>query len=76
MTSPFRVQYGPWAVILMATGLTLALGHPDIWTTWLYPLYYVALLFPRQVEDDKRCAAKYGPLWKQYCKKVPYRIVP
>lgn len=62
--------------ILMATGLTLALGHWGVWSTWLYPLYYVALLFPRQHDDDKRCAAKYGPLWKTYCEKVPYRIVP
>ncbi len=62
--------------ILMATGLTLALGRPDVWTTWLYPLYYVALLVPRQVDDDRRCALKYGPLWREYCSKVPYRIVP
>ncbi len=60
----------------MATGLTLALGHPEVWTTWLYPLYYVALLVPRQVDDDRRCALKYGPLSAEYCARVPYRIVP
>jgi protein-S-isoprenylcysteine O-methyltransferase Ste14 len=62
--------------ILMATGLTLALGRPGAWATWLYPLYYVALLVPRQIDDDRRCATKYGPLWKVYCERVPYRIVP
>jgi delta14-sterol reductase len=62
--------------IFMATGLTLALGRPDVWATWLYPLYYVALLVPRQIDDDRRCAAKYGRLWKEYCARVPYRIVP
>lgn len=62
--------------ILMATGLTLALGHPGTWQAWLYPLYYVALLFPRQYADDQRCAEKYGPLWQQYVKQVPYRIIP
>jgi protein-S-isoprenylcysteine O-methyltransferase Ste14 len=61
---------------LMATGLTLSLGHPDVWTTWLYPLYYVVLLVPRQIDDDRRCADKYGSLWRAYCSKVPYRIVP
>lgn len=61
---------------LMATGLTLALARPDVWTTWLYPLYYVALLVPRQLDDDRRCALKYGPLWTEYCSKVRYRIVP
>ena len=62
--------------ILMATGLTLALGHPGTWQAWLYPLYYVALLFPRQYADDRRCAEKYGPLWAEYVKRVPYRIIP
>ena len=62
--------------ILMATGLALALGWPlDPWP-WLYPLYYVALLFPRQADDDRRCAAKYGALWEEYRKRVPYRIIP
>ena len=62
--------------ILMATGLTLALGRPEVWTTWLYPLYYVALLVPRERDDDRRCAAKYGALWTRYCEQVPYRIIP
>lgn len=62
--------------ILMATGIVLATGHPlTIWP-WLYPLYYVALLFPRQMDDDKRCAMKYGALWDEYVKKVPYKIIP
>jgi protein-S-isoprenylcysteine O-methyltransferase Ste14 len=62
--------------ILMATGLALALGRiSDPWP-WLYPLYYVALLFPRERDDDKRCAAKYGPLWEEYKRKVPIRIIP
>lgn len=62
--------------VLMAVGLTLALGWPlDPWP-WLYPLYYVALLVPRQLDDDRRCAAKYGALWVEYCRRVPYRIIP
>jgi delta14-sterol reductase len=62
--------------ILMATGIVLCAGHPlSIWP-WLYPLYYVALLIPRQIADDKLCSRKYGPLWDQYVKKVPYRIIP
>jgi delta14-sterol reductase len=62
--------------ILMATGLTLALGHPTNVFVWLYPVYYIALLFPRQRDDDARCAKKYGALWQTYCRKVPYRIIP
>lgn len=62
--------------ILMATGIILCVGYPLLPWPWLYPLYYVVLLFPRQIDDDKRCAEKYGPLWKQYVAKVPKRIIP
>jgi delta14-sterol reductase len=62
--------------ILMATGLTLCLGHPLALAPWLYPLYYVALLFPRQHFDDRRCAERYGPLWAEYRRRVPSRIIP
>ncbi|MFT6231131.1 MAG: delta14-sterol reductase [Myxococcota bacterium] len=62
--------------ILMATGIALSLGHPTSPWPWLYPLYYVLLLVPRERDDDARCAARYRPLWQQYGAKVPYRIVP
>lgn len=43
---------------------------------WLYPLYYIALFIPRQIDDDAVCKAKYGAKWDEYCMSVPYRIVP
>jgi protein-S-isoprenylcysteine O-methyltransferase Ste14 len=60
----------------MATGLALSLGYPNAFWSWLYPLYYVALLVPRQIDDDRRCAQKYGPLWDEYQRAVPKRIIP
>ena len=62
--------------LLMACGLALSLGWPLVLGPWLYPLYYVALLLPRERDDDRRCAVKYGPLWEQYRREVPWRIVP
>lgn len=62
--------------VLMGTGIALAAGFPSMIWPWLYPLYYVLLLFPRQMDDDKRCEKKYGPLWKEYTQKVKYRIIP
>ena len=60
----------------MASGIVISIGHLLLPWPWLYPLYYVALLFPRQIDDDKRCAEKYGALWDEYLKKVPFRIIP
>lgn len=62
--------------VLMAVGLTLALGWPSLAVPWLYPLYYVLLLGARERDDNRRCEAKYGELWHQYREKVPWRIVP
>ena len=62
--------------LLMASALALSLGHPTALGPWLYPLYYVALLVPRQLDDDRRCAAKYGPLWDEYRRRVPKHIIP
>jgi Delta14-sterol reductase len=62
--------------LLMASGLALSLGYPgEIWP-WLYPAYYVGLLVPRQFDDDRRCAQKYGALWADYQRAVPRRIIP
>jgi len=62
--------------LLMASALALCLGYPRAIWPWLYPIYYIALLVPRQLDDDRRCAQKYGELWKEYRRAVPHRIVP
>ena len=62
--------------ILMATGLALALGWPGEIGPWLYPIYYLIFLLPRERDDDLRCAKKYGALWDAYRARVPWRIVP
>lgn len=62
--------------ILMATGIILCTGYPGMIWPWLYPIYYILLLFTRQSDDDRRCSAKYGELWDEYKKRVPWRIIP
>jgi delta14-sterol reductase len=60
--------------VLMASGLALALWPAS--GPWSYPLYYMLLLIPRERDDDRRCAEKYGALWDRYRAAVPWRIVP
>jgi protein-S-isoprenylcysteine O-methyltransferase Ste14 len=62
--------------VLMSLAIALSVGYPGIIWVWLYPLYYIVLLSTRQIDDDKRCSYKYGNLWKDYTKKVKYRIIP
>ncbi len=62
--------------IIQAIAVALACGYPGLWMVWLYPAYYIGLMFSRQADDDKVCRAKYGELWDQYTAKVKYKIIP
>jgi hypothetical protein len=44
--------------------------------TYFYLVFFVILLLHRQIRDDEACREKYGSDWDEYCKKVPYRIIP
>eukprot|EP01116_Phalansterium_solitarium_P002853 TRINITY_DN1316_c0_g1_i1.p1 TRINITY_DN1316_c0_g1~~TRINITY_DN1316_c0_g1_i1.p1 ORF type:complete len:382 (+),score=-59.41 TRINITY_DN1316_c0_g1_i1:61-1206(+) len=61
--------------ILMAIGIAIP-GGLHSWVPWLYPLYYVVLLFPRERDDNSICKIKYGAHWLEYEQLVPYRIIP
>lgn len=43
---------------------------------WLYPIFLTILLIVFAVEDDKRCAKKYGLSWDEYKSRVKYVIFP
>lgn len=62
--------------IIQAIAIALASGYPAVLGVWLYPIYYVGLLFTRERDDNVRCKAKYGDLWDKYTAKVKYRIIP
>ena len=62
--------------IIQATAIALASGYFGVWMVWLYPAYYIGLMFSRQADDDKICKEKYGDLWDQYTQKVKYKIIP
>lgn len=62
--------------IIQAVAVALSSGYFGVWMVWLYPAYYVGLMFTRQADDDKVCKKKYGKLWDEYTKKVKYKIIP
>jgi delta14-sterol reductase len=43
---------------------------------FLLPLSLLVLLGQRAARDDKKCRAKYGELWAEYCKRARFRIIP
>lgn len=48
--------------------------------TYFAPFFYVIfltiLLTHRSIRDDHKCRNKYGSYWEEYCKLVPYKIIP
>eukprot|EP01134_Creolimax_fragrantissima_P005448 CFRG5448T1 len=44
------------------------------------PYFYIfqmtCLLIGRIFRDEQRCKGKYGAFWDEYCKAVPYRLIP
>jgi delta14-sterol reductase len=43
---------------------------------FLVPLWLTIFLPHRAWRDDKRCRAKYGQLWAQYCSHARFRMIP
>jgi 7-dehydrocholesterol reductase len=41
-----------------------------------YLIFLILLLLDRARRQEKRCQAKYGLYWQQYCTKVPYKLIP
>lgn len=63
---------GDW---LMGLSWSLSCGFGRF-LPYFYPFYFAILLLHREWRDARHCAAKYGPDWERYTKKVRWRIVP
>lgn len=63
------------AEITLALCWTLPAGFSHV-LPYAYVAFLTALLVDRAGRDDRRCRAKYGAKWDEYCQRVRYRIVP
>ena len=43
---------------------------------YFYVVFLTILLFHRAKRDDVKCRLKYGKYWEEYCKEVPYKVIP
>jgi 7-dehydrocholesterol reductase len=43
---------------------------------YTYAFWLVILLTHRTFRDDTKCREKYGKYWDEYCRRVPYKIIP
>lgn len=53
----------------------LTTGFEHVWP-YALPLSLLGLLTQRAARDDKKCASKYGDVWKAYCARARFRMIP
>ena len=61
--------------IMLYTAIALCTGLRSV-VPFLLPLWLCVLLSHRAWRDEKRCRAKYGELWDQYCARAKFRMLP
>ncbi|CAL8395582.1 unnamed protein product [Arctogadus glacialis] len=61
--------------LIMALAWSLPCGFGHL-LPWYYMIYFVILLVHRDARDTSDCRRKYGSAWDDYCRAVPYRIIP
>jgi 7-dehydrocholesterol reductase len=69
-------RHFPYATeIAVAVCWTVPCGLSRL-SPWLYPIFLAGLLIHRSERDELRCSGKYGTAWREYCRRVPWRIIP
>jgi 7-dehydrocholesterol reductase len=61
--------------MLLALTWSLPAGTQNF-LPYFYLMFLTILLVDRAGRDDLRCRTKYGDAWKEYCRRVPYKILP
>ena len=66
-------HYVPEILLALAWSLPAGFTH---FIPYFYVIYLTILLVDRATRDDRRCHRKYGAAWEEYCRRVPWKIIP
>jgi 7-dehydrocholesterol reductase len=66
-------HYVPEIILALAWSLPAGFTH---FAPYFYVVFLTILLTDRATRDDKRCRKKYGVAWDEYCRRVPWKIIP
>jgi len=61
--------------LIGCSAYSLACGYGHI-LPYFYVIFLTILLVHRCRRDEHRCKNKYGSAWDEYCRKVPWRMIP
>ncbi|KAK8681504.1 hypothetical protein V6N13_053906 [Hibiscus sabdariffa] len=68
-------HYNYLADYLLSLSFSLVCGFSSP-IPYIYPVCLIVFFVSRERRDEARCAEKYKEIWGEYCKVVPWRIVP
>jgi 7-dehydrocholesterol reductase len=66
-------HYVPEITVALASSLPAGFNH---FVPFFYVTFLTLLLIDRATRDDRRCRLKYGAAWEEYCRRVPWKIIP
>lgn len=66
-------HYVPEILLALAWSVPAGFTH---FAPYFYVVYLTILLIDRANRDDGRCRIKYGASWEEYCRRVPWKIIP
>jgi 7-dehydrocholesterol reductase len=66
-------HYLPEITLALAWSLPAGFTH---FVPYFYVVFLAILLTDRATRDDWRCRKKYGSSWDEYCRRVPWKIIP
>lgn len=61
--------------LILSLAYCLSCGFDNL-LPYFYVIYMTILLVHRCYRDEHRCYHKYGEGWTNYCREVPYRLIP
>lgn len=61
--------------LMLSGAMCLACGFNHA-LPYFYIVYMGILLLHRISRDHSRCLGKYGSAWDEYCRRVPYKLIP
>jgi len=68
-----KVHYTADASMAMMWGLSCGLSH---FLPFFYFVFFSSMITHRALRDNEKCARKYGDDWVEYCRQVPYVLIP
>ena len=61
--------------LMISSAMCLACGFSHL-LPYFYIIFMTIVLLHRVGRDHARCSAKYGPYWDEYCRLVPWKVLP